>query len=372
MAIAVASLEGLRKVVELHDEPKLAARAAGLRYVNPNGPGIVRVKAGKSFSYFGVDGRPVRDKSTLERIRALAIPPAWRNVWVSPIDHGHLQAVGRDARGRRQYCYHKKWRSVRDEAKYGHTIAFARALPGIRRRIRRDLAVPGLPREKVLAAVVRLLETTLIRVGNDEYARENNSFGLTTMRDRHAKIKGSRVEFTFVGKSGKRHTIDFEDARLAHIVKRCRDIPGYDLFQYFDQDGERRSINSADVNDYLRRISGQDFTAKDFRTWAGTVLAATALQAVGTFESEVQAKHNLIIAIESVSERLGNTPTICRKCYVHPDILSAYMDGELIKDLAKATRTKPRNLTGLHAEEAAVLVLLEKRRTSEVSTRHIA
>jgi DNA topoisomerase-1 len=362
MTQAAIAIKHPEQAEELLQDPKVAARAAGLRYVNPNGPGIRRKKRGKSFSYTGVDGAPLKDAEALARIKALVIPPAWTDVWISPLANGHLQAVGRDAKGRKQYRYHNKWREVRDEAKYGHTIAFARALPKIRRRVRKDLSLPGLPREKLLATVVRLLETTLIRVGNDEYAKENNSFGLTTMRDRHVKIKGQRVEFRFVGKAGKEHTIDIQDGRLARIVKRSRDLPGYDLFQYIDDDGERKTINSSDVNDYLREISGEEFTAKDFRTWAGTMLAAMALREFESFDSEAQAKRNVVAAIEHVAERLGNTKAICRKCYVHPEVLNAYMDGELLDNLeAKARAELTGNLRGLDPAEAAVLAFLEKR-----------
>jgi DNA topoisomerase-1 len=346
----------------IHADPRLAARVAGLRYVNPNGPGIRRLKARGGFRYTGVDGKPLRDSETLARIKGLVIPPAWTDVWISPLANGHLQAVGRDARGRRQYRYHHDWRKVRDEAKYGRAVSFARALPGIRRRVAADMSLPGLPREKVLAAVVRLLEATLIRVGNDEYARDNGSFGLTTLRDRHVSVNGSKVEFTFVGKHGRQHRIDVEDRRLARIVKRCRDIPGYDLFQYIDETGARQTISSTDVNDYLRTIGGSDFTAKDFRTWAGTVLAATALQEFERFDSEAQAKRNIVEAIERVAERLGNTAAICRKCYVHPEVLGAYMDGELARNLARQAEEELRDdLAGLDPEEAAVLAFLERR-----------
>jgi DNA topoisomerase-1 len=289
------------------------------------------------------------------------IPPAGEDVWISPLANGHLQATGRDARGRKQYRYHPRWREVRDEAKYGHTIAFARALPGIRRRVQSDLALPGLPREKLLAAVVRLLETTLIRVGNGEYARNNNTYGLTTLRDKHAQVNGARVEFTFVGKSGKKHSIDIQDRRLAAVVKRSRDLPGYDLFQYIDEDGERRGISSEDVNQYLREISGEDFTAKDFRTWAGSVIAAIALQEFESFDSEVQARKNVVEAIERVAERLGNTPAISRKCYVHPEILNAYLDGDLAASIAREAERELKDMAGLGPEEAAVLAFLEAR-----------
>jgi len=296
----------------------------------------------------------------MERIRKLVIPPAWTDVWISPIENGHLQAVGRDARGRRQYRYHPRWREVRDEAKYGRTIAFANALPAIRRRVKRDLALPGLPREKVLATIVRLLETTLIRVGNDEYARNNGSYGLTTMRNKHVAVNGHRIEFTFEGKSGKKHQIDVQDRYLARIVRRCREIPGYELFQYVDESGDRQSISSTDVNEYLREISGEDFTAKDFRTWAGTVLAAMFLRTSEGASSQTEAKRNVVHAIEQVADRLGNTPAICRKCYVHPAILDAYMDGEFLDDLEYHGHVAA-GLRGLDAAEKAVLGFLESR-----------
>jgi DNA topoisomerase-1 len=355
MALAAEELE---RVEELVRDPKAAARSVGLRYVNSNGPGIRRVKRRKHFAYVGVDGRPVKDKDTLARIKGIVIPPAWTDVWISPIANGHLQATGRDARGRKQYRYHPRWREVRDEAKYGHTIAFAHTLPSIRRRVHEDLSLPDLPREKVLAAVVRLLETTLIRVGNDEYARENKSYGLTTLRTRHVQVNGERIEFTFLGKSGKRVRVDIRDARLARIVKRCRDIPGYELFRYIDSNGEARSISSGDVNDYLREITGQDFTAKDFRTWYGTVLAAVALRDLGASDSQTAAKRSVVHAIEQVADRLGNTAAVCRKCYVHPHILDAYMEGETVRVHAANGHGDE---TGLDPEEKAVLAFLEKR-----------
>jgi DNA topoisomerase-1 len=308
--------------------------------------------------YVGPDGRTVHDRATLERIRALVIPPAWTGVWICPYPNGHLQATGRDARGRKQYRYHNRWREVRDEVKYGRLIAFAQALPRIRQQTDRDLARPGLPREKVLAAVVQLLEKTLIRVGNEEYARENGSFGLTTMKDGHAKIRGGKVRFEFRGKSGVEHAIDLEDRRLARIVKACRDLPGYELFQYVDAAGKRQVVDSADVNAYLRDITGEDFTAKDFRTWAGTVLAAQALAAVAAFKSNREAKRNVVQAIESVAKRLGNTKAVCRKCYIHPAILDAYMDGATIQTIKARARRARGTLSG---EEAAVVGMIAHR-----------
>ena len=293
---------------------------------------------------------------------ALAIPPAYTDVWICPDPRGHIQATGRDAKGRKQYRYHPRWRKVRDETKYGRMIAFAQALPQIRERVERDLALPGLPREKVLATVIRLLETTLIRVGNDEYAKTNKSFGLTTMRDRHVEIAGSTVKFHFVGKSGKKHQISLSDRRLAKIVKRCRDIPGYDLFQYLDEDGSRVDVKSDDVNAYLREIGGQEFTAKDFRTWAGTVLACMALQEFEAVDGEAQKKKNVVQAIERVSERLGNTPAICRKSYVHPAVLESYLDGTMIDALQQHVAQEwADSVRELKPEEAAVFGLLQRR-----------
>ncbi|MBK9710244.1 MAG: DNA topoisomerase IB [Kouleothrix sp.] len=354
-------------------DPAESARAAGLRYVSDADPGIRRRRAGKHFSFVGVDGKPIRDPDELKRIRSLAIPPAYTDVWICADSRGHIQATGRDAKGRKQYRYHPRWRAVRDETKYGRMVAFGQALPAIRERTERDLGLPGLPRAKVLAAVVRLLETTLIRVGNDEYARANKSFGLTTMRDRHVEIAGATVKFHFVGKSGKKHIITLSDRRLAKIVKRCRDIPGYELFQYLDEDGNRVDVKSEDVNAYLREISGQEFTAKDFRTWAGTVLAAMALQEFEAVDSEAQARKNIVRAIERVSERLGNTPSICRKSYVHPAVLDSYLDGSLVETLQQRVEHElSESLKDLRPEEAAVLGLLmrrlaqEERRTREV------
>jgi DNA topoisomerase I len=339
-----------------------SARLAHLRYVADDGPGITRRRQGKnSFSYFDPEGRRVRDKDTLARIRALVIPPAWTDVWICPIANGHIQATGRDARKRKQYRYHARWREVRDEVKYGRLLAFGAALPGIRKRTEKDLSQPALTRTKVLATIVQLLEKTLIRIGNEEYARDNKSFGLTTMKDRHAEVKGSTVVFEFRAKSGVQQTIDLHDARLARVVKKCQDLPGQTLFQYIDEDGQRQSVDSSDVNEYLREITGQDFTAKDFRTWAGTVLAALALRAVETWETETQAKKNVVDAIAQVAKKLGNTRAVCRRCYVHPAVLEAYAEHVTITDIVKSHGRVMRRMRGLSREEIALLVLLEHR-----------
>jgi DNA topoisomerase I len=343
-------------------DPPTAAKVAGLRHVSDDVPGITRVRRGKTFSYVGTDGKPVRDEATLRRIKALAVPPAWTKVWICPLENGHIQAVGRDARGRKQYRYHARWRSVRDETKYHRILSFARALPRLRAQVDRDLGLRGLPREKVLATVVRLLETTLIRVGNDEYARHNKSFGLTTLQDRHVKLKGPGLELSFRGKSGVRHAVTVEDRRVARIVKACRDLPGQELFQYLDEEGAQRTINSADVNEYLHAIAGEEFTAKDFRTWAGTVLAALALEEVEKVDKHAARKKNVVRAIERVAARLGNTPSVCRKCYVHPAIVDSYLDGSLRLTLRRrAERTLRESLHELGAEEGAVLAFLQRR-----------
>ncbi|HVL76608.1 MAG TPA: DNA topoisomerase IB [Noviherbaspirillum sp.] len=341
----------------------------GLRHVSDARPGITREAAGKGFRYRHPDGSLVEDEATLARIKALAVPPAWSEVWICPHANGHIQAIGRDARGRKQYRYHPRWRAVRDEAKYERMLGFAKALPQIRRHVDADMKRPGLPREKVLATIVHLLETTMMRIGNEEYARENKSFGLTTLRDRHAKIEGSAVEFRFRGKSGVMHAVKVGDPRVARIVRRARDLPGQELFQYVDDDGELRVVDSADVNAYLREITGEDYTAKDFRTWSGTLLAALALQEYEKFDSDAQAKKNVVRAIESVAARLGNTPSICRKCYVHPVVIESYLDGTMLHALRERAREElAEDLHALRPEEAAVLALLQ-RRLADAETR---
>jgi DNA topoisomerase-1 len=339
-----------------------SAEEAGLRWVSDEVPGIRRRTAGRGFSYLDPAGRRVEDEKTLGRIRSLAIPPAWSDVWICPWKNGHLQATGRDARGRKQYRYHPDWRAARDASKYEHILEFALALPRIRRRVSRDLARPGLPREKVLATVVRLLEKTTLRVGNREYAEQNASFGLTTLGEDHVRVVGAEIRFTFRGKAGKDVDVGLRDRRLARVVKRCEELPGQRLFQYRDDEGNSRPIDSSDVNDYLRQVSGGDFTAKDFRTWVGTVLAARALQEMRECDSQAEAKRNVVAAIERVAQRLGNTRDVCRKCYVHPAILDTYLEGSLARELeARAEAETRRRLHRLTAEEAAVLALLHRR-----------
>ena len=384
MAPALALLPLADALVEAND-PLAAARAAGLRHVDDSQPGLRRRRTGKKlrqgkrwverFQILDADGHVVRDRERLDRIRRLAIPPAWQDVWICAQAVGHIQATGRDARGRKQYRYHTRWREHRDETKYAKMIAFARALPAVRRRVAADLRAPGLSRRKVLATVVRLLETTFIRVGNEEYARANRSFGLTTLKDRHVSFGGAEVRFRFRGKSGVFHEISIHDAAIARTVRRCRDLPGQELFQYLDEDDQPATIDSADVNEYIQDVAGEEFTAKDFRTWAGTVLAATALwkmcAGAGASGSTDNARgaagarprpprrppsqRDVVRAIEQVARRLGNTPSVCRKCYVHPEVISAFLDGSLARDAAFARA---------HARapaETAVLALLKRR-----------
>jgi DNA topoisomerase-1 len=357
-------------MTEVVDPDRASARAAGLRYSSDARPGITRQRAGRGFSYRGPDGTRIDDPAALERIRALAIPPAWTDVWICPDPAGHIQATGRDARKRKQYRYHARWRTQRDDAKFERLIDFARVLPRIRRRCDRDLARPGLSREKVLAAVVRLLETTLIRVGNDEYARLNRSFGLTTLKSRHVHVRGTSVRFRFRGKSGQQHEVGLRDRRLASIVRRCQDLPGQELFQYVDADGEAHDVASDDVNDYLREISGADITAKGFRTWAGTVLAYRALRALAPETDERAARHNVVEAVRLTAGRLGNTPAVARKSYVHPAILEAYLDGAIAGALVEAAEDQVEPPARPDpAEEREVVTLLRQRLRAERSKR---
>ena len=342
-------------MMEIPDDPVAAARAAGLRYTPDIGSGITRRRVGKGWSYIDPDGRVIRDAKELQRIRALVIPPAWTNVWINPNPRGHIQATGRDARGRKQYRYHPKWRATRDETKFSRMIAFGEALPRIRERVEADLELPGLPREKTLAIAVRLLDEALIRVGNAEYARDNDSYGLTTLRDDHVDVSGSTVHFTFRGKSGKTHEIDVRDRRVARNISRMQDLPGEHLFQYLDENGIPHVIGSEDVNAYLRETAGEAFTAKDFRTWGGTVLAARSLRERGPFESQTAMKANIVAAIDDVAARLGNTRAVCRAAYIHPAVLLGYESGELCL-FNCGDEGKP----GLDADEHWVLAFLNE------------
>jgi DNA topoisomerase-1 len=366
------SAEAAAPKVEPAPDALEAAKSAGLRYVSDASPGITRCRKGAGFVYLDAKGKPVHDPDARNRIIHLVIPPAWRDVWICPDPRGHIQAVGRDDRGRKQYKYHERWRQVRDENKYGRMMQFVRALPGIRRRVARDLRKPGLPREKVLAAVVRLLETTFIRVGNAEYKKQNKSYGLTTIHNHHAKVCGSNIHFHFRGKSGVEHAIDLQDPRLAKIVRACQDLPGEELFGYEDDDGRAHDIGSADVNAYLQEITGRDFTAKDFRTWAGTVLAARALQALEAVDSEARRKKNVVAAVESVAKRLGNTRAVCRKCYIHPAVIDSYLDGSFLDTFGERAMRLIQKSRGLEPEELAVLALLRRRLKAEAVDRQHA
>ena len=341
--------------------PVESARSAGLRYVTDARPGIRRVRSGAGYRYVGPDGRAVRDAATLARIRSLAIPPAYRDVWICPEPNGHIQATGRDARGRKQYRYHPKWREARDETKFGRMAAFSRALPAIRAQVDRDLRASGLPRRKVVAAVVRLLEQTRIRVGNDEYARSNGSYGLTTLRNRHVEIDGHTLTFEFRGKSGKVHSVELTDRRLARIVAHCQAIPGEQLFQYLDDEDERQTVSSGDVNDYIREAAGEEFTAKDFRTWAGTMLAARILCELGPCDTKKEIRARILEAVDRVAGQLNNTRAVCRKYYIHPAVLAGYEEGTIHERLARklAAARKPGASPKLSAAERAVLRYLD-------------
>ena len=348
----------IRKIIERRDaaDPAEAAEDAGLQYVSDDRPGYTRAAKNGDFEYLDTAGKRIRDEQRLVRIKRLAIPPAWTDVWICPSTNGHIQATGRDARRRKQYRYHDRWREIRDENKFGRLAAFAQALPKIRQRIAKDMKLPGLSRQKVLATVVRLLERTFIRVGNEEYARENKSFGLTTMKNRHVKVRGQNVRFRFRGKSGRQHEVDVADRRIAKIVAKCQELPGQDLFQFVSDNGEVQDVTSQDVNDYLREITGEDFTAKDFRTWAGTLLAVLALNAQDRSETKKQAKANVKAAVCAVAELLGNTPAICRKCYVHPAVFEAYLTKTGIPGMSEAMKKSRGNR--LRSTELAVLRFL--------------
>jgi DNA topoisomerase I len=351
----------------LTSDPIEAAEAIGLRYVTDDIPGIQRKRSGKKdFAYFDPNGDRLRTPEDLHRINALAIPPAYQDVWICPFANGHLQATGRDAKGRKQYRYHPLWRSIRDQSKFTRMLVFSQSLPQIRQRLEHDLSLPGLPKDKVLAAIVRLMELTRVRVGNEEYARSNQSYGLTTLRDEHVNIAGSKLQFQFRGKSGVEHDIELADKRLAKIVKRCQDIPGQELFQYRDEAGQYQSIDSGAVNDYLRAITEQDFTAKDFRTWAGTVLAAAELAEIGKFTSETAAKKNIVQAIKTVASYLRNRPATCRKYYVHPAILEAYMNESLHQMMEKYAASLVEEGHALKPEELAVVAILEQQLLQEL------
>lgn len=347
--------------MSLADEHVEAAALAGLRYVSDAQPGIRRMRSGAGFRYLDPDGQPIHDPAELKRIRGLVLPPAWTDVWICPYLDGHIQATARDAAGRKQYRYHPRYRAIRDETKFDRMFEFSEVLPRIRDQVEKDLALPGHPRTKILATVVRLLEKTLIRVGNLEYARENRSFGLTTLRRRHVDVKGDTLRFEFRGKSGVVHKVRVSDRRLARIVQHCQTLPGEELFKYMDDEGKRQAVDSGDINAYLREIAGREVTAKDFRTWAGTMYAAAALRQLGPQPAEREAKRNVVRAIDQVAERLGNTRAVCRKYYVHPVVIDAYIRG-VVPPLPPPPKDpkRERRSAAIRREEAAVLQFIER------------
>ena len=367
---ATSAARKIEACEESGEECEAAAKAAGLVYVSDEDPGITRKRSGKGWRYADAKGRTIKDYWERKRIDQIAVPPAYTDVWICPKANGHIQATGRDDRGRKQYRYHPKWTEARDTAKYERMVGFAQLLPALRERVAADMRRQGLPREKVAATLVALLEKTLIRVGNEDYAKENKSFGLTTLRNRHLDIEGSNLRFDFKGKSGKMWNLDLRDRRVAKVVRSIQELPGQQLFQYVDEDGKRQPISSSDVNDYLREITGQDVTAKDFRTWAGTVLASMALAEFEAVDSESRRKKNIKAAIESVAKRLGNTPTICRKCYVHPRVLDSYLDGTMLKSIKQEVEDELGDKAyALKSEEAAVLGLLSMRIGRDLAER---
>ncbi len=358
---------------QVRDENRAAAESAGLVYIGDEEPGITRKKSGKGWRYVGPDGKTITDHWEKKRIDKIGIPPAYTDVWICAREDGHIQATGRDVKGRKQYRYHPKWSETRDSAKYERMMEFGRLLPGLRARVAADMRRTGFPREKVLATIVNLLEMTLIRVGNEDYARENKSFGLTTLRNRHLEVDGSTLRFDFKGKSGKTWNLDVKDRRVARVVKAIHELPGQHLFQYVDEEGHRQPVDSADVNAYLREVTGEDVTAKDFRTWAGTVLASMALAEFEHVDSQAAMKKNVKAAIEKVASRLGNTPTICRKCYVHPHVLDSYLDGRLLADIKQEVESElSEGAETLKPEEAALLGLLSRRIGKDLKSDKVA
>ncbi len=370
---ADAGTQGTATLNEAAAEGREAAEAAGLTYVSDDRAGITRQKSGKGWRFIDPSGRTITDKAVRERIAKLGVPPAYTDVWICPKANGHIQATGRDAKGRKQYRYHPDWTAARDSAKYERMEAFGRLLPGIRKRVAADMGKQGLPREKVLATLVALLEKTLIRVGNEDYAKDNKSFGLTTLRNRHVDIDGATLRFDFKGKSGKMWNLDLKDRRVSKVVRSIQELPGQHLFQYLDDEGHRQPVDSADVNDYLREITGEDVTAKDFRTWAGTVLASMALAEFEAVDSQALMKKNVKAAIESVAAKLGNTPTICRKCYVHPHVVDSYLDGGLLEGIKqKVEEELCEDADQLKPEEAALLGLLSRRISKDLKQDRVA
>jgi DNA topoisomerase-1 len=343
------------------NEHRRSATRAGLRYVTDGVAGIRRKRSGRGWAYYAPGGERISDPKVRRRLNSLAIPPAWSEVWICPDPDGHIQATARDARGRKQYRYHPSYREARDRSKFRRMLEFSEVLPALRERVERDLRVGELSLRQLLATVVRLLDRTLIRVGNDEYARENRSFGLTTLRRRHVKVEGSMLRFSFRGKSGVEHSVALSDPRLARIIQRCQDLPGHELFQYLDAEAKRQTVTSDDVNAYLREITGRDVTAKDFRTWGGTMLAAVKLRAMGPAVSRREADRNIVRAIDAVAERLGNTRAVCRKYYVHPALVQAYLLGMTVPQPPARRARSGRATPALRRDEVAVLQFLQEK-----------
>lgn len=344
-------------ITEEHVE---AARAAGLRYVTDDTPGIRRKRVGRGFSYIGPDGKVIKDSEQKKRLKSLVIPPAWTDVWICPDPNGHIQVTARDAKGRKQYRYHPRYRQARDETKFDRMLEFSKVLPNIRDRVEKDLNRPGLPRRKVLAAVVKLLERTLIRIGNDEYAKDNQSYGLTTLRSEHVEVTGWKLRFEFSGKSGKEYSISLTDGRIAGIIQRCQTLPGEELFKYLDKTGKKQVVDSGDINQYMKEITGGDFSAKDFRTWAGTVHAAVTLRGIGIATSQREAQSNVVKAVDAVAKQLGNTRAVCRKYYIHPTVIKSYMNGKVLHTPpAPKTYERRRPSASLRREETGVIEFLE-------------
>jgi len=356
---AVKNIVDRQTIQALNLEPEQSATLAGLHYVRADSLQIERKKVGRGFSYLDANGDRIRDKQELKRLKALTIPPALTEVFYCHLPNGHLQAVGRDAKRRKQYFYHPQWRKTRSQHKFNRMLLFGASLPILRQTTSKHLRQRGLPREKVLAAVIQLLETTLIRVGNKQYAQKNCSFGLTTLRDRHVDIEGQKVRFEFRGKSGVQHEIELKDRRLANVIKKCQDIPGYEIFKYYDQSGDRHFVDSGDVNQYLQQVTNHDFTAKDFRTWAGTLLIAIELNQLGEFDSEKQAQENVTQAIKNVAKQLGNRPATSRKYYIHPTIIEAYQTGFLLDTMSEVKDLKSTT-NELYPEEIAILKIIKK------------
>ncbi len=352
----------LTKLEKIGRDPKITAKAVGLRYSLKSDKGFYRKRKGDSFTYADEAGKAIKDKEALERIKKLVIPPAWENVWISPFENGHLQVTGIDAKGRKQYRYHPNWNKIRNQSKFFRLRRFAEALPAIREQVDKDLERKGLPYEKVIALVVRLIELTNIRIGNDAYKKLYGSFGLTTLRDKHVKFDGATVQFDFVGKKGVKHKIKLQSRKMANLVKKCKDIPGQELFQYYDDEGKRHAIGSGDVNHYIKEISGEDFTAKDFRAWAGSLNALCAFNDCGEFTSDTDCKKKIVSVLDSVAEKLGNTRTVCRKYYVHPTVIAAYENGNIAK-----YKCDDEPVNGeLNAQEKALLQLLSNEDIAEV------